>query len=92
MKITQEVRDFAAKQNQGADSFLAATATPSVHPEPVEGLSLIPPANEKGRASTCSARMEEEIAAAGMAVMNERFHEEGGEIYLPFRPSGPTTS
>ena len=24
MKITQEVRDFAAKQNQGADSFLAA--------------------------------------------------------------------
>jgi phosphomethylpyrimidine synthase len=26
MKITQEVRDFAAKQNQGADSFLAADA------------------------------------------------------------------
>jgi phosphomethylpyrimidine synthase len=25
MKITQEVRDFAAKQNQGADTFLAAT-------------------------------------------------------------------
>jgi phosphomethylpyrimidine synthase len=25
MKITQEVRDFAAKQNQGADAFLAAT-------------------------------------------------------------------
>jgi len=25
MKITQEVRDFAAKQNQSADSFLAAT-------------------------------------------------------------------
>ncbi|MDB5706231.1 MAG: phosphomethylpyrimidine synthase ThiC [Sphingomonas bacterium] len=25
MKITQEVRDFAAKQNNGADSFLAAT-------------------------------------------------------------------
>ncbi|WP_294334446.1 phosphomethylpyrimidine synthase ThiC [uncultured Sphingomonas sp.] len=25
MKITQEVRDFAAKQNQAADSFLAAT-------------------------------------------------------------------
>jgi phosphomethylpyrimidine synthase len=25
MKITQEVRDFAAKQNQSADAFLAAT-------------------------------------------------------------------
>ncbi len=25
MKITQEVRDFAAKQNSGVDSFLAAT-------------------------------------------------------------------
>jgi phosphomethylpyrimidine synthase len=25
MKITQEVRDFAAKQNAGADTFLAAT-------------------------------------------------------------------
>lgn len=25
MKITQEVRDFAAKQNQGAAGFLAAT-------------------------------------------------------------------
>ena len=24
MKITQEVRDFAAKQNQGADAFIAA--------------------------------------------------------------------
>ncbi len=24
MKITQEVRDFAAKQNQGVDSFIAA--------------------------------------------------------------------
>ncbi|TCM19823.1 hydroxymethylpyrimidine synthase [Novosphingobium sp. PhB165] len=30
MKISQEVRDFAAKQNQPSDAFLAA------HPEPVE--------------------------------------------------------
>jgi len=28
MKITQEVRDFAAKQNQGAESFLASTPLP----------------------------------------------------------------
>src|SRR3546814_980710 len=32
MKITQEVRDFAAKQNQEADSFLAANP-----PRPGEG-------------------------------------------------------
>jgi phosphomethylpyrimidine synthase len=31
MKITQEVREFAAKQNAEVDNFLAA------HPEPVEG-------------------------------------------------------
>ena len=31
MKITQEVREFAAKQNAGVESFVAA------HPEPVEG-------------------------------------------------------
>jgi len=29
MKITQEVRDFAARQNQSADSFLAATPAPA---------------------------------------------------------------
>ncbi|MHA6718366.1 phosphomethylpyrimidine synthase ThiC [Sphingomonas sp. RS6] len=29
MKITQEVRDFAAKQNQPADGFLAATPAPA---------------------------------------------------------------
>ncbi|MBB4640576.1 phosphomethylpyrimidine synthase ThiC [Rhizorhapis suberifaciens] len=48
MKITQEVRDFAAKQNQSADAFLAA-----------------------------------EEAEKGMQAMSEKFHEKGGEIYLP---------
>src|ERR1700754_3314277 len=33
MKITQEVRDFAAKQNQPADSFLAATPLPEAEAE-----------------------------------------------------------
>ena len=36
MKISQEVRDFAAKQNQGADSFLAAAAEPA--PEASKGM------------------------------------------------------
>jgi phosphomethylpyrimidine synthase len=33
MKITQEVREFAARQNQGADSFLAATPIPPAEAE-----------------------------------------------------------
>ena len=33
MKITQEVREFAAKQNQGADAFLAATQLPEAEAE-----------------------------------------------------------
>ncbi len=37
MKITQEVREFAAKQNASPDTFLASKNTTSVRPEPVEG-------------------------------------------------------
>ena len=33
MKITQEVRDFAAKQNQSADAFIAATPLPEAEAE-----------------------------------------------------------
>jgi phosphomethylpyrimidine synthase len=85
MKITQEVRDFAAKQNQPADAFLAATATPTVRPEPVQGPSFSSRAESKGRASTSSARTEEGESEAerGMAQMSEKFREKGGEIYLP---------
>jgi phosphomethylpyrimidine synthase len=49
MKISQEVRDFAAKQNARTEA---------------EALTV-------------------DEAEAGMAVMSKRFHEEGGEIYLP---------
>ncbi len=48
MKITQEVRDFAAKQNQGAESFLAAT--PADRPELVEG-QLVAEEAEAGMAA-----------------------------------------
>jgi len=48
MKITQEVREFAAKQNAPVEQSIAV-----------------------------------EEAEAGMAEMSKRFHEEGGEIYLP---------
>jgi phosphomethylpyrimidine synthase len=33
MKITQEARDFAAKQNQSADAFIAATPLPEAEAE-----------------------------------------------------------
>ena len=66
MKITQEVRDFAAKQNQGAEGFLAAT--PTVRPELVEGLP------------SSSPTMEE--AEAGMAAMSELYNETGRELYM----------
>jgi len=83
MKITQEVRDFAAKQNSGADTFLAAEDPIPVRPEPVEG-SFFPSSaaqKEKSGASTSSARTEEELEA-GMAEMSERFREVGSEIYV----------
>jgi phosphomethylpyrimidine synthase len=49
MKITQEVRDFAAKQN----------------------------------AKAAEERLSADEAEAGMAEMSKRFHDKGGEIYLP---------
>jgi phosphomethylpyrimidine synthase len=48
MKITQEVRDFAAKQNAPLEDSLAV-----------------------------------QEAEAGMAEMSKRFHDEGGELYVP---------
>jgi phosphomethylpyrimidine synthase len=71
MKITQEVRDFAAKQNAGADAFLAATnSSPSLLGEgdrPKDG----------GGAALAPAEAE-----AGMAEMSEKFRDAGGEIYV----------
>jgi phosphomethylpyrimidine synthase len=49
MKITQEVRDFAAKQEAG----------------------LI------------NSQVSESDAEAGMEEMSKRFHDEGGELYVP---------
>jgi phosphomethylpyrimidine synthase len=45
MKITQEVRDFAAKQNQSSDAFLAATPA---QPELAEGHTPTAAEAEKG--------------------------------------------
>ncbi|MDB5691938.1 MAG: phosphomethylpyrimidine synthase ThiC, partial [Alphaproteobacteria bacterium] len=71
MKITQEVRDFAAKQNASAETFLAAT------PSPLAGEGDSPQASgERGP-------LDNREVEAGMAEMSEKFREKGGEIYLP---------
>jgi len=72
MKITQEVREFAAKQNQSADSFLAAeSSSPAFAGEGDH-------AQHGGGAASALADAE-----AGMAEMSEKFRAKGGEIYLP---------
>ncbi len=68
MKITQEVRDFAAKQNAPADTFIAA-----------DGDAAGADAARSAFANPASAAEAER----GMAEMSETFREKGGEIYLP---------
>jgi phosphomethylpyrimidine synthase len=70
MKITQEVRDFAARQNASADTFLEATRSfPAFAGEGDH-------AKHGGGAASAEAEQ-------GMAEMSEKFREKGGEIYLP---------
>jgi phosphomethylpyrimidine synthase len=68
MKITQEVRDFAAKQNAGAETFVAANP-----PGDGEGDHL----EDGGGAPATLADAE-----AGMAEMSEKFREVGSELYV----------
>ncbi|MCG7349994.1 phosphomethylpyrimidine synthase ThiC [Sphingomonas sp. ACRSK] len=70
MKITQEVREFAARQNAPVETFVAA------HP-PLQGEG--DPAKHGGGVSPLDAASAE----AGMAEMSERFREKGSEVYLP---------
>ncbi|WP_026149525.1 phosphomethylpyrimidine synthase ThiC [Sphingobium xenophagum] len=71
MKITQEVRDFAAKQNQNADTFIAANP-----PRHGEGDRSAQP-NGGGRAPLDAATAEQ-----GMAEMSRVFRETGSELYM----------
>ena len=68
MKITQEVRDFAAKQNSPADTFLAARA-------PTDQADT-----DRARFATGTTHKD---AEQGMAEMSEKFRKKGSEIYLP---------
>ena len=62
MKITQEVRDFAAKQNQESTGFIASTPA---HPEPVEGRA---PTLEDAEAEAGMAQMSEKFREIGSEI------------------------
>jgi phosphomethylpyrimidine synthase len=71
MKITQEVREFARLQeaNSSAPSLLGERDR-SAQPN-------------GGGVDADAALSAKASAKAGMAEMSKRFHEEGGEIYVP---------
>ena len=91
MKITQEVRDFAAKQNAGVDTFLAANVPPpqgeggAGATGDLPGAGRSPGAGSQGEpwAKHGGGAAAQEAAEAGMADMSEKFREKGGEVYLP---------
>jgi phosphomethylpyrimidine synthase len=70
MKITQEVRDFAAKQTRGANSGFP-------------GESHSPESASRSEVMSADTFLAGEEADKGMAEMSNRFRQEGGEIYLP---------
>jgi phosphomethylpyrimidine synthase len=91
MKITQEVRDFAAKQNASADTFLEASSSPLAgasnslsfaQHDVGQGLSS-PDGGDQPQASREKRHAAEDAAALGMAEMSERFRASGGEVYIP---------
>jgi phosphomethylpyrimidine synthase len=67
MKITQEVRDFAAKQNAPADTFIAADGDAA--------------GADAARSAFANPAAVAE-AEAGMAKMSELYNETGRELYI----------
>jgi phosphomethylpyrimidine synthase len=67
MKITQEVRDFAAKQNAGMETFVAAN----------------PPRNGEGdQPQVGGGALDRAAAEKGMAEMSKVYNEGGRELYI----------
>jgi phosphomethylpyrimidine synthase len=67
MKITQEVRDFAAKQNAGMETFVAAN----------------PPRNGEGdQPQAGGGALDRAAAEKGMAEMAKVYNEGGRELYI----------
>jgi phosphomethylpyrimidine synthase len=80
MKITQEVRDFAAKQEQGASAPSTLSLDGRAEARSDAG-GIASTGGGEGDASTGTPSAEE--AAEGMAAMSRRFEEAGGELYVP---------
>jgi phosphomethylpyrimidine synthase len=92
MKITQEVRDFAARQAATGDHpgdgrpDLAREAKRSAEFAKAQAAASAPPYAEHGEGDhpqDGGGVLSAQEAEAGMAEMSKRFHDEGGEIYVP---------
>jgi phosphomethylpyrimidine synthase len=68
MKITQEVRDFAAKQNAPADTFIAADGDAAAGADAARSAFANPAAIAE--------------AEKGMAAMSDLYNESGRELYI----------
>jgi phosphomethylpyrimidine synthase len=90
MKITQEVRDFAAKQSGAAISGRPGDgrspgAGSQSEPSGVETFLANPPRHGEGdhaKHGGGAPATNGTTAEAGMAEMSKRFREKGGEVYL----------
>jgi phosphomethylpyrimidine synthase len=75
MKITQDVRDYAATLNDPAGVGALSATVPSPHPE--ERASARVSKDEEVRSA-----VSKDEAEAGMAEMSEKFRAMGGEVYV----------
>ena len=69
MQISQEVRAFAAKQNEGVEGFIAAVPLPTGEGDHAKHGGVAP-------------AVSPDEAEAGMAQMSELFKETGSELYM----------
>jgi len=79
MKITQDVRDYAASlgNNEKRALGLDGASASGLSPHPEEGARA--PVSKDEAQQARQRRLEQE---AGMAAMSEKFRQMGGEVYL----------
>ena len=81
MKISAEVREFAAKQNAGVEGFIAANPDADPAADPLI-LSLSKEERDQAPRGAAAAPLNAADAEAGMREMSEVFREKGGEVYV----------
>ncbi len=82
MKISAEVREFARLNPPRNGGGQPRTGSGAGGGGPVQGPEAEPKAAE-GQPGMAGAEMSDKDVDAGFAQMSKRFHDEGGEIYLP---------